>query len=85
LDVELVIAHAALKQMKAMPKADAKRVGAALRQVADAHPARMSFVTEMVGQPSYWRLRKGDWRAIYYITGDQMTVVTIQIRGEVYK
>jgi mRNA-degrading endonuclease RelE of RelBE toxin-antitoxin system len=83
--VKSIIAQAALKRIKAMPKADAKRIADALQQVADDHPDRMSFVTEMVGEPNYSRLRKGDWRAIYYMTGDQMTVVTIQTRGEVYR
>jgi mRNA-degrading endonuclease RelE of RelBE toxin-antitoxin system len=75
----------ALADLAAMPKADSKRVRAALQQVADDHPQRMPFVTEMVGMPTYWRLRKGGWRAIYYMTDGKMTVTTVQKRGDVYR
>ena len=83
--MKLLFTRRAASELMKMPKADAKRVRDALQQVADSHPQRMSFVTEMVGQPTYWRLRKGDWRAVYFIIEDEMAVVTVQKRGEVYE
>jgi hypothetical protein len=34
----------------------------------------MSFATELVGQPGNWRLRKGDYRALYRLTETEMIV-----------
>ena len=50
-----------------------------MQAIADAHPQRLSFVTEMVGHHGIWRARKGDYRAVYAIEGDTMTVVAVDI------
>lgn len=81
----LIITPAALKQIKAMPKADAARILAALEQVAADLTTRFSFVTEMVGQPGVWRLRKGDWRAVYAIEGGDIVVIKVGNRKEIYQ
>ncbi len=81
----LIITPAALKQMKAMPKADATRIMAALEQVAADLTTRFPFVTEMVGQPGIWRLRKGDWRAVYTIEGGDIVVMKVGNRKEIYQ
>jgi mRNA interferase RelE/StbE len=83
--VPLIITPTALKQMKTMPKADATRILAALEQVAADLSTRFSFVTEMVGQPGIWRLRKGDWRAVYAIEGDDIVVIKVGNRKEIYQ
>ena len=46
-----------------IPKADRTGIIDALEQVAENLAVRMPFVTELVGKPGVWRLRKGDWRA----------------------
>ena len=76
---------AALKGLKAMPKADAAKMIAAIRQVADHHPQRLGFVTEMREQAGYWRARKGDWRAIYRLTDTAVVVVNVDKRAEIYR
>ena len=81
----LIITPAALKQMKAMPKADVLRIMAALEQVAADLTTRFSFVTEMVGQPGIWRLRKGNWRAVYTIEGADVVVTKVGSRKEIYQ
>ena len=81
-----VIYHlAAVRALKVMPRADAERLRAALLQVADRHPERPSFVTELVGGQGTWRLRKGDYRALYRIEGDSLIVLEIGHRGEIYR
>jgi mRNA-degrading endonuclease RelE of RelBE toxin-antitoxin system len=63
--------------LREMPKVDVARITAALRQVADLHPQRLSFVTELVGRPGVWRLRKGNFRAVCSFDDDSMIVFEI--------
>ena len=81
----LIIPTAVLKQMKAVPKADQARIIEALEQVADDLTIRMPFVTEMVGEPCVWRLRRGDWRATFVIDGADVVVTPAGNRREVYR
>ena len=83
--VPLIIPPTVFKQMKAIPKADARRIIEALEQVAGDLSVRQAFTSEMVGQPGVWRLRKGDWRAIYTIEGDDVVVRQIGNRREIYR
>lgn len=61
----LLIPPDVLDQLAGLPKADRKRVLEALEAVAADPGFRWPFVTEMVGLAGVWRLRKGDWRAVY--------------------
>jgi mRNA interferase RelE/StbE len=83
--MELVISDEALDDLKAMPKRDAATMLKALQQVAEMHPQRLGFVTEMVGVPGCWRVRKGDWRALYRTEEHTMIVVWIRKRSEAYR
>jgi mRNA-degrading endonuclease RelE of RelBE toxin-antitoxin system len=71
--------------MKAMPKADQARIIDALEQTAADFATRMPFVTEMVGEPGVWRLRKGDWRATFVIEGADVVVTRVGNRREIYR
>ena len=81
----LIIPATVLKQMKAMPKADQARIIDALEQVAENLTVRTPFVTEMVGEPGAWRLRKGDWRATFVIEGANVVVTRVGNRREIYR
>lgn len=61
----LLIPPDVLEQLAGLPKVDRKRVLEALEAVAADPGFRWPFVTEMVGLAGVWRLRKGDWRAVY--------------------
>ena len=67
-----------------MPKGDAARLMAALEQVAANLDVRYSFVTEMVGEQGTWRLRKGNWRAVYTIENEDVVVTNIGHRKDIY-
>ena len=71
--------------MKAVPKADQARIIEALELVADNPAVRMNFVTEMIGEPGVWRLRKGDWRATFVIDGGDVVVTRVGNRREIYR
>ena len=81
----LIIPTAVLKQLTAVPKAHRARIIDALEQVADNLAMRMSFVTEMVGEPGVWRLRKGDWGATFVIDGADVVVTRVGNRREIYR
>ena len=81
----LIIPSVVLKQMKAMPKTDQSRMIEALEQVAADLTVRLPFVTEMIGQPGAWRLRRGDWRAIFVIDGADVVVTRVGNRPEIYR
>ena len=83
--MEIVYEPAAAKGLKAMARPDADRLRASLQQVADTHPQRQSFVTEMVGLPGAWRARKGDFRAIFTIEDETLRVISVGHRKDVYR
>lgn len=81
----VLVTQTALRQLKALPKADAKRILAALNEIASAHPKRMAYVTELAGSDGAWRARKGDYRAIYKVTETHIVVIAIGNRKDIYK
>lgn len=81
----LLIPPDVVRQLAAMPKADRKRLLDALESVAAAPTGRFSFTTQMVGQPGAWRLRKGDWRAVFRIHGGDVIVDRVGNRKDVYR
>jgi mRNA-degrading endonuclease RelE of RelBE toxin-antitoxin system len=68
-----------------MGLADARRLRAALQQVADDHPRRQSFVTEMVWMRDIWRARKGDFRAVFTVEGTTLRVISVGNRKDIYR
>ena len=82
--MEIVISASALASLKKAQKSDRTRVLDAIQQVADSYPQRLSFVTEMVGTTGLGRLRKGDWRVVYEITNDALTVRVVAMREDAH-
>lgn len=80
----LIPPHVA-KALAKMPKADAKRLLDALQAVAADPAFRQSFVTEIVGQTGAWRVRKGDWRAVFRVVEGDVVVDRVGHRREVYE
>jgi mRNA-degrading endonuclease RelE of RelBE toxin-antitoxin system len=83
--MDLVFELTALRQLRDIPKADAARIRAALQEIADTHPQRMPYATELAGSPTLWRARKGDYRAIYAITDKAIIVTEIGHRKDIYR
>ena len=76
---------AALRDLRALPKADRARILDAFAQLGVEHPKRFPFTAEMQGRPGLWRLRKGDYRAIYRITDAAIEVVAVGHGREIYR
>lgn len=81
----LLIPADVLKQLAAIPKPDRKRLLDALEAVAAEPTKQFSFVTQMAGQVGVWRLRKGDWRAVYRIHAGDVILDRVGHRREVYR
>ena len=82
--MELIFAPAVLKQMRAVPKADAKRIVAAMQAIAADQLRRMGYVTKLLGRPGYWRAKKGDYRAICVISETAILVIDLGHRKDIY-
>jgi mRNA-degrading endonuclease RelE of RelBE toxin-antitoxin system len=82
----LLIQAKAVKELKNVPREDWESLEKRLEDIAQdprgAHPA----VRPLRGQSGHFRVRHGDWRAIYSITsaGD-IEVVRVMHRREVYR
>lgn len=81
----LLIPRDVWRQFAAMPKRDRERLIEALQLVAADPTKRFPFVTQLVGESGAWRLRKGDWRAVYRIVGTDVILDRVGHRKEVYR
>lgn len=74
---ELRYTREAEKGLAAMPKADARRIIAKLEQLAE-DPRKMAGVKKLVDREGY-RLRSGDWRAVFTLEHGKLIVTVIAI------
>ncbi len=76
----------ASKALLKMPRNTAQIIREKLNQVAIDPFASIPNAKKLQGRPGY-RLRIGDWRVIYEINKDEITIIVMKIapRGEVYK
>jgi mRNA interferase RelE/StbE len=81
----LIVSRDALKALKSMPKREAGQMLDRLKAIA-ADPAGLHpSVIAMQGEPAgRFRVRQGDWRAVFRIDGADVVVDRIGHRREVY-
>ena len=85
--MKLVIAKSAMKALKSVqPKLAAALLGA-LQAIASDPFGEHPNAKRLKGGDDEFRLRHGDWRAIYKLdrTTQTMTVTIIDTRGGIYK
>lgn len=75
----------AAREVKKLPRPARERVLVAIETLA-ANP-RPSGSTKLVGEGTAWRLRVGDYRIIYDVLDDVLTVVIVRTghRRDVYR
>jgi mRNA-degrading endonuclease RelE of RelBE toxin-antitoxin system len=85
--MELVIEKAALKALRAMQPKVATVMLARLEAIAANPVASHANVKPLTGQKNAFRLRQGDWRAVYIVDrkARRMHVLKVETRGGVYK
>jgi len=81
----LLIPQRVFKQLAAMPKAEARRLLERLKKIADAPDKLHSNVVPLVGEPGVFRLRQGNWRAVFSIEEGDVIVDRVAHRREVYR
>lgn len=84
--MKLTLTPAAAKALRQMPKTDAAALVEKLETLAAAPFATYPWAKRLVGTKSF-RVRQGDWRAIYTVDRATQEVVVIGIanRREVYR
>ena len=81
----LLIPPAVYKQLAAMPRADARRLLDRLRQIAESPDERHPNVSALTGEPGSYRVRQGDWRAVFSVEDGDVIVDRVAHRREVYR
>ena len=71
---------AAARQVKKLPRPARDRLLA-------SNDPRPPGSTKLVGEETAWRLRIGDYRVVYDIVDDVLTVLIVRVghRGEIYR
>jgi mRNA interferase RelE/StbE len=83
--LNLTYTRAAVKELRAMPAPDRERMRRRLNAYAADPDAPGHDVLPLAGEPGGFRLRSGDWRALFRMDGLEMTVYRIRHRREVYR
>ncbi len=84
--MKLIFSPAAVKALTKLSAKDSAALMAKLQQVAANPAGQYLWAKRLTGHPGF-RIRQGDWRAIYILNFDagKMTVEKIAKRDEVYK
>lgn len=84
--VALIFSRDAARALLAMPKKDRVRLEERLEAIVAAPAGRHPNVEAMQGKPTgRFRVRQGDWRAVFRIDGTDVLVDRVGNRGEVYR
>jgi len=83
--VALIIPPRVMKQLAAMPEADAKRLLGRLEKIAAEPDAQHLGVAPLVGESGVYRVRQGDWRAVFSVEDGDVIVDRVAHRREVYR
>ena len=83
--LSLAYTRRALKDLVRLPTPDSRRIRERLKAYAAAPDAIGQDVKPLEGEPGGFRLRSGDWRALFTVGGGEMTVYRIAHRREVYR
>ncbi len=80
----IIVKQSVSKDLKKVPKKDVERILAAIRSLAK-NP-RPSQSKKLSGQERY-RLRQGDYRILYSIEDDRLTVCVVKVgdRKDIYR
>jgi len=82
----IIFTKQAYKSLRRIPKNVVDRIRKNLDQIAKDPYATHSNVTKLRNRPGF-RLRVGDWRAIYDIRDNELVIVVLKVgtRGEIYR
>jgi len=73
------------KQLEVMPRADRMRLMERLKGIAVEPDHQHPNVRPLVGRPGVFRVRQGDWRALFRIEDPDVVVIRVAHRREAYE
>jgi len=84
--MKLIVSPAAIKAFRKMPRKDASALLAKLEMMAAAPFSTYPWVTRLAGSDAF-RIRQGEWRAVYRIDRELQEVVVDHVdhRREIYR
>ena len=82
--MEIDVERAAARGFRKMPREAAEALMTGLEAIAAGQVEGLD-IKHMKGTVASYRLRQGDWRAVYRITGDKLWVEKAGHRSEVYR
>jgi len=85
--MKLILEKAARKGLDRMSSKAADALLRRLEAIANAPDATHANVKTLAGVRDTFRLRQGDWRAVYMLDrrAGEMRVVIVDVRGSVYR
>jgi mRNA interferase RelE/StbE len=83
--LSLVFTTRARRDLRSLPAVDRQRMTDRLKAYAAAPDAAGHDVVRLAGKPEGFRLRSGDWRALFTVSGDEMKVYRVGHRREIYR
>ena len=74
------------RTLRKMPRDTAQRIWQRLLRIAADPHGKHPYVSRLRNRPAF-RLRVGDWRAIYEVRDQELVILVLNIgsRGEVYR
>jgi mRNA interferase RelE/StbE len=80
---KLQISQSVLKDLHALQKDDRGRAALAILELAaNPHP---HGVEKLKGYTHTYRVRTGDYRIVYEIVGEEVTVIAVRHRKDIYR
>ena len=81
----LIVPPAVYRQLAAMPKPDALRLVDRLEKIAANPLGRHAGVKPLTGMRGAYRVRQGDWRAVFTLEDGDVVLDRVAHRREVYR
>jgi mRNA interferase RelE/StbE len=81
----LIVPPHVIKELEAAPRDIAKRLRDRLERIAASPFTPQPGVKPMSGEPGSFRVRQGDWRAIYSVEDGDVIVERVGDRKGVYR
>ena len=82
--LKVLLSRGALRSLRRARRDEAQRIRGALDRLA-GDPRGLNLDVKKLHGRSGHRLRVGDWRVIFELTGDTIVVKAVRRRGDAYK
>lgn len=82
--LKVLLSRGALRSLRRARRDEAQRIRGALHRLA-SDPRGLDLDVKKLHGRSGHRLRVGDWRVIFELTGDTIVVKAVRRRGDAYK